>query len=197
MAAKSKLTADNVAEARRNIRRGSTKTAEAARLGVSPRALSFAFVRYPDDVITRAAPAPPDGPDVDETEDPTEAAELGVSDDMSAAEQRATVVNQLRQAERARDELLASGDLAESRRFAELALKASSVLARLSRLDAVGMISFPSSELDTLKAQARAKFDAMCNAHEAIVCARCRVEIATEWAANPLAAITPAESDQA
>lgn len=115
MAAKSKLTADSVAEARRNIRRGSTKAAEAVRLGVSPRALSFAFERFPTDVPPAAASPTRSSEEFDETEDPTEAAELGVSDDMSTAEQRATVVAQLRQAEKARDELLASGDLAESR----------------------------------------------------------------------------------
>ena len=195
---RSKLTPADVAAARRNIRRGSSKAKEAARLGVSARALGFAFDRHPEeDPRRRAAATQADEPQ-DEDDAPGEAAELGLSDDMSLADQRLTVINQLRQSEKARDELYASGDLSESRRYAELALKASSVLARLNRLDHSDQIVFPKSEVANLRALARSRFDAMCNAHEGLVCARCRVDIATQWAANPLTAPAPTleEGDQ-
>lgn len=182
MAQRPKLTRDDVDAIRDRLRRGETKTVLAKAYGCSPRALGFALDRYPADREPVRLSA---GDEAREAQD--DAAALGVADGMSIDEQRAVVVRQLRQAEAARDTLAAAGELSESRRYAELALKASSVLARLTRDHDVDSITIPRSELEAVKARARAKWQAALKAHGQIVCSHCRREIANRWAHDPLA----------
>lgn len=175
MAAKPKLTTEQISAAHERHARGETKSAIAAEYGVTDASLGAAMRRHPRVQVmappSHAAPPAPD--DTDELAPP--------APNMSADELRAWYSAVATDCRDNYDRLQVAGETAEARKVLDLGIKAGNALARLTKAEDPSIIKLSAEELEERADRVRRTARAYLATGRPLLCSHCSRQLSADW----------------